>query len=153
MEKLFYQLIKQSKTLIEKARKNLESTSENRVFWEVNRVGAIAAYVFNNERGIVCAKPVYDDYGGFALRLAYPATKKIIELYSKKTKISHVVLKSDDFIAFALGIFKTKDGGWEATHTPWTHTYSRSKGIIYTSIQDAINGIYTEDVFCNQPHP
>ena len=153
MDGLFSKRIEESKKKLEIARQLYADKSQNRVFPQVDNVGAIKALVFG-EQGIVIVEPCYDDQEPkFAMRLAYPQSDKILQYYSQQTgvDISSISITDDAFVDFALKLFSMKDAGWELTHAAWNHSYSRDSGILYDTMQDAINSIYTDDVFCQQP--
>lgn len=78
--------------------------------------------------------------------MAYYASRKGIDP-------SEVSTLDDDFIAFTFELFKMEDGGWHLTEAMWSHTYSGNAGILYDSGQEAVDSLYTDDVFCAQPKP
>lgn len=135
---------------LKKAEEMFSNSSTNKVFATVDSVGSIEAYIFG-EDGIVSAVPCYDDvFGGkFALRLSYPEVEKIKAVYAQKQNldVNEILTNDEDFIKFALELFKLENNGWEITHASWTHTYSRLYGHLYDSKQDAINALWSNDVF------
>lgn len=152
MDNLYDEWIEKSKKMLEVAKQRYSKDSKNKVFPMVDGVGAIQAYVFGEE-GIVSVVPCYDDQEPkFATRLVYPEYEKIVQAYSNQTGIdaSEVSITDDKFIAYALELFAMKDSGWEITKASWDHQYSRYSGILYDTMQDAVNSIYTDDVFCCQ---
>ena len=139
--------------MLENAKQLYADKSQNKVFPQVDNVGAIKVLVFG-EQGIVSVEPCYDyQESKFATRLAYPQLDKILQYYSQQTgvDISSISTTDDAFVTFALKLFSMKEAGWELTHAPWDHSYSRYSGILYDTMQDAINSVYTDDVFCQQP--
>ena len=143
--------VEESKKMLEVAKQLHASDSPNKVYSTIDSVGSIQAYVFGPQ-GIVSATPCYDDQeaGKFGTRLAYPQTEKILQYYSQQTGVSadSVSLVDDNFIDFSLNLFSMEDNGWELTHASWDHSYSGSYGILYDSMQEAIESMYSDDVFC-----
>lgn len=154
MEDLNKKWVDESKEMLELANKTYSDNSKNKVYPTIDSVGSIQAYVFG-EQGIVSVTPCYDDQvaGKFATRLAYPEIEKILQFYSQKTgiNVSDISMVDDNFIAFALELFAMEDQGWELTHASWNHSYSGYSNILYDTMQEAINSMYTDDVFCQQP--
>ncbi|MBR2708495.1 MAG: hypothetical protein IKE90_03570 [Bacilli bacterium] len=141
---------KESEQMLEIANQMYSKESPNRVFPTVDNSGGIQAYVFGNE-GIVSVVPCYDDKvaGKFATRLSYPQLEKIISSYAEKNgmDVSQVDVMDDNFISYALQLFSMKDNGYEITHAAWDHSYSGYGDMLYDSMQDAINSMYSDDVF------
>ena len=154
MDDLNSRRVEESKKMLEMARQMHGEKSKNRVFPSIDSVGAIQAYVFG-EQGIVSVTPCYDgqEAGKFATRLVYPETDKILRVYSQQSGIGvdDISMTDDRFIEFALKLFAMEDSGWEITKASWRHSYSGYSGILYDSMQEAIDSMYTDDVFCQKP--
>lgn len=149
MSELNDKWVKQSKEMLKNADELCGVNSNNKVFASVDSVGAIQAYVFGEE-GIVSVVPCYDhQYAGkFATKLIYPQLEEILNAYAQENGLdtSQVNFIDDDFISYALEMFRTKNA-----EIIWNGSYSGYKGFIYDSLQEAINSMYTSDVFCDIP--
>ena len=147
--------INESKERLEKAKQLYEEKSTNKVYPTIGKTGSINAFVFS-DKGIVSVTPCYDEYhaGKFGTGLAYPEEEKIVAAYAQKTGVdaSQVQLTDDAFISFTLDLFGKEDNGWEITHANWINSYSGYSDILYDSMQDAVNSIYTDDVYCESPY-
>ena len=154
MENLYSKWVEESKKMLEIAQQTYSNKSQNKVYASVDSVGAIQAYVFGTQ-GIVSVTPCHDDQeaGKYATRLSYPEIEKILQFYSQQTgiSVSDISIVDDKFVEFALNLFAMKDNGWESTHASWDNSYSRYSGLLYDTMQEAINSMYTDDVFCQKP--
>ncbi|MBQ7136922.1 MAG: hypothetical protein IJO43_03010 [Bacilli bacterium] len=155
MDSLTEQWRLESTEMVRRAEEQFASTSPNKVFTTVDSVGAISAYVFG-EDGIVSVEPCHDHQtaGKFALRLMYPEADKIKAVYAQMNNIdvSEVRTNDEHFVGFALHLFGTKDNGWDVTHASWNGTYSGYEGILYDSKQEAVNALWSDDVFACKPN-
>ena len=148
---LFEKWRAESQEMVDNAIANSQQ-SKNKVHIKIDSVGAIEALVFGEE-GIVSVEPCYDDQvaGKFAHRLSYPDEKRLKQLFSEKTGITDISFTDDRFIEFVMQeIEEQSKKGAEWNGVSWNNTYSRYENVLYDSKQEAINAIWTSDVFCGK---
>ena len=140
----------ESQEMVDNAIANSQQ-SENKVHVSIDSVGAIKALVFGKE-GIVSVEPCYDDQvaGKFAHRLAYPDEKKLKQIFSERTGVKDISFTDDSFIEFVMKEIEEQNKGAEWNGVMWDNTYSRYKDILYSSMQEAVSAMWSEDVFCGK---
>ena len=146
--------LQDSKEMVDSAYAEFADKSKNKVFPRIGDKGSIDAYVFS-DKGIVHAHIQYDEIhaGKFAFALLYPDTDKIVAAYARINGIpkSDVNITSNDFMAFCLKLFERPDSGYELTQASWDWKYSAYEDVYYSSAQEAVNALWSEDVYCSMP--
>ena len=145
---------KESSEMIRIAKENFEKTSSNNVWSiELGSEGEISADVFGEE-GVVKVD-VYEsseNTGKFGLALTYPRSMdKLKEDFAQKHNIDVSEIRTNDS-SFAAFVLLSVNNGWVDNKLYFSdYVRSEDEGIVYDSKQEAVNALWSDDVFACKP--